>query len=155
MNFQPPLSPLQLKDHRFTNLRVKFIEGGSATAEPSLKQEIGFVAVPNTTDEWQLVLTLQLGSSDASKPFLYDVEIQVHGIVQVSEGFPADRKEQLALVNGFSMLYSAAREMLLNVTARSGGAVSLPTLSFVALVQDALKQKSEAQAQPPPPAVTA
>lgn len=130
-------------------LHVKAIEGGSPSAEPSLKPEIWFEAVPNVADQWKLVLTIQLTSADASKPFLYEADIQLQGLVHVEAGFPEDRKEQLALVNGFSVLYSAAREMLLNVTARSAGAVNLPTLSFVNLVQEARKQKTEAQHQPP------
>lgn len=149
MKLLPPLSPLQLKEHHFTNLRVKAIEGGSPSAEPMLKPEVWFERVPSTTDQWKLILNLQLASADAAKPFLFEAEIQIQGLVHVTEGFPEDRKEQLALVNGFSVLYSAAREMLLNITARSGGAVNLPTLSFVNLVQEARKQKAETNKAPP------
>jgi len=142
----PPLSPLQLKEHKFTNLRVKSIEGGSGSASPSLKPSIWFEAVANIPNQWRLVLTLELTSADPAKPFLYEADIQVQGTVEVNDGFPADKKEQLALVNGLSVLYSAAREMLLNITARSAhGAVNLPTLSFVQLVAEALKQKAETQ----------
>jgi preprotein translocase subunit SecB len=64
----------------------------------------------------------------------------------VGNSLAVDQREIMALVNGFSILYSAAREMLLNVTARSAyGPVSLPTLSFVNLVQEARKQKAESQ----------
>ena len=143
----PPFSPLQLVEHKFTNLRVKSIEGGSATAAPSLKPSIWFEAVANT--QWRLVLTLELTSADPTKPFLYEADFQVQGTVEVKDGFPPDKKEQLAVVNGLSILYSAAREMLINITARSAyGAVNLPTLSFVKLVADAWKPRAE----PPAPA---
>jgi len=146
MTSPTPLSPLQLKDHRFTNLRVKAIEGGSPTAEPSFKSEIGFEPVPNTSDQWRLILTLQLKSADVSKPFSYEADIQIQGLVQVDSGFPEERKEQLAIVNGLSILYAAAREMLLNITSHSVyGAVNLPTLSFVNMVTEARKQKAESQ----------
>jgi preprotein translocase subunit SecB len=149
----PPLSPLQLKEHKFTNLRVKSIEGGSATAARSLKPSIWFEAVANTPNQWRLVLTLELTSADPAKPFVYEADFQVQGTVEVNDGFPPDKKEQLALVNGLSVLYSAAREMLLNITARSAyGAVNLPTLSFVKMVADALKQRAE---QPAPAAAPA
>ena len=70
--------------------------------------------------------------------------------MQVTDGLAQERKEQLALVNGFSVLYSAAREMLLNITARSAyGAVTLPTLSFVSLVTKARKQKTENRRKAP------
>ena len=146
-----PLSPLQLKDHRFTHLRVTSIEGGSATAEPSLKPTIWYEPVPNTADQWKLVLTLQLASADPAKPYAYEAEIKIQGLVQVTDGFMQAKKEQLALVNGLSILYSAAREMLLNITSRSAsGAVSLPTLSFVNLVAEAIKQRAQPPAQPQP-----
>ena len=139
-----PLSPTQLKDHRFTNVRVKVTEGGSPKAEPLLKPSIWFEPVPNTADQWRLVLTLQLTSASPAKPFPYEADIQIQGLVQIKDGLPPDRKEQLALVNGFSVLYSASREMLLNITARSAcGTVTLPTLSFVALVTKARKQKAD------------
>lgn len=130
-----PLSPTQLKDHRFTYVRVKALEAGNPNAEPSLKPSIWFEPVRNTADQWRLVLTLQLTSADPSKPFPYEAELHVQGLVQITDGLSRECKEQLSLVNGFSVLYSAAREMLLNVTARSAhGAVTLPTLDFAPLI---------------------
>ncbi len=141
-----PLSPTQLKDHRFTNIRVKAVEGGSPTAEPVLKPTIWFQPAPNTSDQWRLVLTLHLASANPAKPFPYEAELQLQGLVQIHDGLPEDRKEQLSLVNGFSVMYSAAREMLLNITARSAyGAVTLPTLNFTPLVSEARKQTAERQ----------
>lgn len=143
-----PLSPLQLKEHGFTIVRIQAIEGGSPKADPSLKPAIWFEHA--AANKWRLALTLHLGSEDPAKPFAYEAELKLQGLVEVADGFLQDRKEQLALVNGFSILYSAAREMLLNITARSVyGAVTLPTISFVKLVADTLKPKEE----PPKPAV--
>jgi preprotein translocase subunit SecB len=139
-----PLSPLQLKEHSFTNVRVKCIADGSPTASPSLKQSIWFDAVANTTNQWRLTLTIEVTNENPQKPFLYEAEIQIQGTVEVGNEFPSNKREQLALVNGLSVLYSAAREMLLNITSRSAhGGLNLPTLSFVKLVDDALKQKAE------------
>lgn len=150
----PPLSPLQLKEHGFTTVRIQAIEGGSHKAEPSLTPTIWFEPAPTNPNQWRLALTLQLGSQDPAKPFAYEADIKLQGLVQVNDAFLQDRKEQLALVNGFSILYSAAREMLLNVTARSVyGAVTLPTLSFVSLVKEATQAKTPPQN--PIPAVPA
>jgi len=148
----PPLSPLQLKEHGFTTVRVQAIEGGAPTAAPSLKPAIWFERVPTALNQWRLILTLQLGSQDPAKPFAYEAEIKIQGLVQVDDTFLEAKKEQLAIVNGLSILYSAAREMLLNVTARSAhGALSLPTLSFVKMGAEALAPKTE----PPKPAAPA
>lgn len=137
-----PLSPLQLKEHRFTTVYLQAVDGGDKAAEPSLVPAIWHEQVPGNPNQWRLALTLKLGSQDPAKPFAYEAEFKVQGVVQVAANFLQERKEQLALVNGFSLLYSAAREMLLTLTTRSvKGAVLLPTLSFVALVKDSLKQK--------------
>ena len=118
MKTPPPLSPVQLKQHGFTTLLVRAIPGGTLANLPSLEP----------------------------RPFAYEADIQIQALIEVGNHLPADQKETMALVNGFSILYSAAREMLLNVTARSAyGPVSLPTLSFVSLVQEARKQKAENQ----------
>ena len=44
----------------------------------------------------------------SGEALLYEADMQVQGTVEVNEGFPLEKKEQLALVNGFSVLYSAA-----------------------------------------------
>ena len=139
-----PLSPLQLKKHGFTTVRIQAVKGGSLKAAPLLKPTIRFKQEPTNANQWRLALTLQLGSQDNTKPFAYEAEIKLHGAVEIIDSFPPESKEQLALVNGFSILYAAAREMLLNVTSRSAyGPLTLPTLSFVQLVAEALKQKAE------------
>jgi preprotein translocase subunit SecB len=149
---KPPLSPLQLKEHHFTNIRVRSIDGGKADGASSFKPTIWFDHVPNSPNQWRIVLTIQCLNEDPAKPYLYEADIMVQGIVEVNEGFPEDKKEQLAIVNGLSILFSAVREMLLNITARSAyGGITLPTFSFVNLVGEALKQKAE-QAKPTPAA---
>jgi len=144
-----PLSALQLKEHAFTNIRVVAVQGGSPAAEPALHPTLWFARVANTLNQWRLMLTVKLASADVAKPFLYHLEIQIQGIVEMTGEMLEDRREQLALVNGFSILYGAAREMLLTITARCAyGAVSLPTLSFAELVAEAKRRTSEAQKSP-------
>ena len=159
MSSEPTLSPLQIKEHRFTNLRVKAAEYGNVAAPTSLKPDIWFEPVANTPNQWKLVLTLLLTSADAARPYAYEVEIQIQGLVEAKDTLSPEKKEQIALVNGFSVLYSAAREMLINVTARSVyGPISLPTISFVDVVKKAT-QKPEKEVpkvpSPPPPKAAA
>ena len=144
-----PLSPLQLKQHGFINVHIQAVETGSTKAEPSLVPVIWHQQDPNNPNQWRLILTLKLGSADATKPFAYEAEIKLQGLVEVTDNRLQEQKELLALVNGFSVLYSAAREMLLNVTARSAhGAVTLPTVSFVSLVKGALQKTTVVPPQP-------
>lgn len=140
------LSPLQLREHGFTTVRVHAVDNGSLTNSPSLKPAISFERQSANPNQWRLILSLELGSRDAVKAFAYEGEMKVQGLVEVTGNVPEDRKEQLALVNGFSLLYSAAREMLLNITARSRhGGVTLPTISFVSMVKEATEPKTTPQ----------
>jgi|ERR1039458_5765940 preprotein translocase subunit SecB len=140
------LSPLQLREHGFTTVRVHATDNGSLTNSPSLKPAISFERQSANPNQWRLVLSLELGSREAAKAFAYEGEMKVQGLVEVTGNVPEDRKEQLALVNGFSLLYSAAREMLLNITARSRhGGVTLPTISFVSMVKEATEPKTTPQ----------
>jgi len=150
----PPLSPIQLREHRFTELRLKAVENGTDKGLPSITTTIWYDPDPKTPNQWILVLLVQL-SSDPSKPFWYDAEIRIQGLIAAADTLNQDVKEQLALTNGFSVLYGAVRELLLNLTARSVyGPVPLPTLSFVELVKDA-RAKKAAPAVPASPVPSA
>lgn len=105
--------------------------GGKREGQTTFNREVGFSPIPNKPNEWQLELTIKLASIEKTKPFIYEFEIQVIGVVELVVELPADRREQLAVVNGLSILYGAVREMVINLTGRSPyGALTLPTLSF-------------------------
>ena len=145
-----PLSPLQLKNHQFTNLRIKCIQGGTGKVVPKLTPSIWYDQVAQAPNEWRIVLTLAITSEDPEKPFLYEADIEIQGTFEVSEAYPEEKKGQLALVNGLSLLYSASREIFLTITARSAyGLVNLPTLSFVKLAEEELAKKPARGKQPP------
>jgi preprotein translocase subunit SecB len=78
----------------------------------------------------------------ANKPFLYEIEVAIQGVVEVHADFPAERREHLAIVNGLGLLYSSIREMVTNLTARSAhGALNLPTLNLVEIVAKAKQER--------------
>ena len=147
-----PMSPLQLKRHCFTTIVLKAVERGSADAPALLSPDIRFERNPEAANQWRLSLSLKVRSGDDKKPFAYEAEVKVQGLVEVSDKFPEEKREQLAAINGFSILFSAAREMLLNLTARSlHGPLTLPTLNFTALVDS---HRKRAQQAPVPPKTT-
>lgn len=129
-----PLSPLQLKQHFFTEFSVKAFEKGSQKAEIVMEPAIACGRDPKLPNHWRLVLEFKLKSADPEKPFLYEAEAAILGLIEVNSGYPEEKREQLAFVNGLSLLYSALREMLLTVTGRCAqGALCLPTLNFADL----------------------
>lgn len=143
-----PISPLQLKRHAFTNISLRANSTGSAQAKATLDPAAQCVPDPKIPNCWQLALTIKFGSASLEKPFIYEGEIQIVGEVVILDSFPAEKREQIVRVNGIGLLYSATREMMLNLSARSvNGPVNLPVLNFVEFFansdQDAQKAGKE------------
>lgn len=152
-----PLSPLQLKQHSFTRIEILANPKGAATGQVSLTPELSYQKDATNPNQWMLGLRVILKSASFETPFFYEVDINVQGLVEMNEAIAAEKREQIAVVNGLSILYSAIREMLLNITSRSvHGALGLPTLSFVdALTQHIAQEKKEKEHSPAtPPADT-
>jgi preprotein translocase subunit SecB len=149
-----PLSQIQLRSHWFTNISVRTNQAGKPDGAITLDPVISFDKNPQNANQWMLALQIIVKSNDAQKPFLYEADIAIQGIVELGEQFKAETRDQLAVVNGLSILYSAIREMLLTTTARSGpGIMSLPTLNFIEIVAsmkeaEKLKPKVQVIVQP-------
>jgi preprotein translocase subunit SecB len=136
-----PLSPLQLRQHCFTQISLHANPTGASNGQISLDPEIWFQNNPANANEWLLCLRVTMKSTDAQKPFVYEADVAIQGIVEVHESFPTERREQLAVVNGLGLLYSAVRELLLMMTARSvHGLMCLPTLNFIDVVANKIAQ---------------
>jgi len=136
-----PFSPLQLRHSCFTRISLNANPTGTPNGQISLDPAIWFQNNPQNTNEWLLSLRVIMKSTDTQKPFIYEADVAIQGVVEVQEGFPTEKREQLAVVNGLSLLYSAAREVLLMMTARSvHGPMCLPTLSFIDVVANKIAQ---------------
>lgn len=93
-----------------------------------------FVEAPKTDDKkllWRVFLRLnQNVGPEKNTP--YNFAIALLGNFEVHPNFPADKAKQLVEVNGSSILYSAARQILRD--AMNNGPfhpLILPTVSFV------------------------
>jgi preprotein translocase subunit SecB len=149
-----PISPLQLKTHFFPLIRLQAMPGGKNDGKTTFNREVAFSPLPNKPNEWQLELTIKLASVEKTNPFIYEFEIQVIGVVELVAEVPADRRQQLAVVNGLSILYGALREMVINLTGRSPhGALMLPTLSFTDVLNEVQPASDPSQVISNAPAV--
>ncbi len=139
MSLKPTsLSPLQLKTHSFPVVSIRANPGGKATATSAIDQQVACGPVEGVPNHWNLQLQISLHSTDANNPFCYEAEIVAIGVVELIGEVPADKRDAIVAVNGLGLLYSACREMLLNVTARSlYGAFSIPSLNFAKVIQEA------------------
>lgn len=101
---------------------------------------VGFTPMEQgDTQEKNFLLTLQVvidnkvpDDGSATKPSPYLVDVEAGAIVRVANGAEVHGDvEDLALVNGTSLLWSAIREQVCNLTARmSAGLATLPTVHF-------------------------
>ena len=135
MSKMTPISPLQLKAYAFTAISVRVIPDGQSDNEPTLTHKINFENDQASPNEWRLMIYINVSSAKIDKPFIYDIEVAVQGLVEVNSNFPKEKREHLAVVNGMGLLYSATREMVVNLTSRSAhGPLNLPILNFVEIV---------------------
>ena len=80
---------------------------------------------------WTISLELNYQpAADTNTPYLFALTLV--GMVEVDEDFPVKLTERLVQTNGPSVLYSIARELIREQTARGPeGPFILPTASFV------------------------
>lgn len=139
------LSPLQLLEYTFEGFSVALTpdydnakRDPSAVVAPSsmtLETECGIADIQDKEpfSDYALKLILKVTPSEgASAPYSLAVAVRGHFRMHrmSDEKDLVDRKNR-ALVNGISVLYGVAREMVTTVTSRSAhGQMLLPTLKF-------------------------
>ena len=73
----------------------------------------------------------------------YDIEFELLGFFEVSKKVEKERRAALVLANGASILYSAAREVIVTMTGRfMKGHVTMPGVNFI---DDAKRLEEEIQ----------
>lgn len=159
------LSPLQLLEYTFEGFSVSLTpdydnakRDPSAVVAPSkmtVETEAGIADIQDKDafSDYALKLILKVTPAEsASAP--YSLAVAVRGTFRMhqmgDEKNLADRKER-SLVNGISILYGVAREMVTTVTSRAAhGQMLLPTLNFSALAQTSLTALPVTKSKPPP-----
>ena len=88
--------------------------------------------VPSTYKDaaWQIILQIQL-RANPQRNFTYSFDLDLVGYFDVAPEYPEDKRDQLLHVNGSSMLYGAAREIIRNLSAQGPfQPLLLPSVSF-------------------------
>lgn len=128
-------SSLQLRLYFVTDLSISVNPEFDATKDVNL--HIGNIAIKSENIqkeddeyEWQIKLTIRhTQNSDSNSPYFFAVDMV--GYFHIDESLPKTRVEKFVFVNGSSVLYSSAREILRN--AMSDGPydpIMLPTVCF-------------------------
>lgn len=136
-------SPLQLKHYHFVSLALRaredlesFSIADSQGPYPdfgdiSLQPEVSLYSNEDAGECGPYLVRLALAYDPVDDPFPYRFEVIVEGVFALEEGNGMDDCKKLVVINGASVLYSAAREQLLTLSSRHlYGPMMLPTLNF-------------------------
>jgi preprotein translocase subunit SecB len=139
-------SPLILHDYFVTELvfsvNMSFdADKATALCFDDLAIERELLPLGQDSLKWQMTLRVrQQAPPEKNTPYAFSLVLV--GILEVSPNCPEDKRKQLAEVNGASMLFGAAREIIRSVTSRGPYLqILLPSVSFY--------QKREAPAAVP------
>ena len=153
------LSPLQLMEYAFEGVSITPVDGfDNANRNPSLvftsdgmklQSEAG-IAVSKESEkhsDYGLRFTLVVSAKEGSA-IPYEIRVCVAGGVRMHGGGTQEQRQNLALVNGISLLFGAVRDLVASVTSRSRyGQMLLPTLNFAKLAEQHVAAAGAATAQ--------
>ena len=123
-------SPLQLEKSFFTAVSIRANRDGSPDAKWNVQTIPEVLKQGDEKRKWAVSLRVILKSIDDLKP-CYNAEVEIAGTFSVAPTWPEANIEQLVHINGCPVLYSAAREMISNLTSRGPWPMLvLPTVSF-------------------------
>lgn len=145
-NHQVQLSPLQMKHLIFTKIVVELADSLEKTNElwaPNfdmngviVQTEIS-TAMPDDQigNPINFMVTMRLSilnEKENSKKSPYKIDIAAQAWFDISTGIEVSKRDDLVRINGASLMMGAIRELVIQLTSRSGfGALTLPTLRFM------------------------
>lgn len=119
------ISPIQTVRH---NLRaVEFQTAEKTEAECDFRSHIQ-IQHSKLEKHWYVRLAVSFDRK-GDAPVNYRGKVEFEGFFDISPDFPEEKREDLVRMNGGAILYGAAREYVLGMTARSKhGPLELPTI---------------------------
>ena len=117
-------SPLSLNKHFVTSIQLEAIRSTDLPGEVKIEVEAALRQDVASKLTWTVDVKVGIQSS-------YVGHIRLYGHFSVDQNFPHDKVQEMVGINGPSILYGAAREMVANITARGPHPmISLPSVSF-------------------------
>ena len=124
-------SPLQLNNEIFTE--VSIITVPNPDQDSRLHTVVEYNVTSQNTDktQWMVVVRVKMGPA-SEKKIPYSGTVECVGFFTVAKEWDESKTEQLVAVNGTSVVYTAIREMVCNITARGPHPrLMLPSQSFL------------------------
>lgn len=136
-------SPVQPRSIIYRRVHVAPVLDEKGDLDPQLKAP-GFdwsgvkvavetgMGVQESDDPTEFMASLRLTvSNEEGKKCPYEVDVQLVALLELSKKLASERREELATVNGLAIVYSAMRELVVNLTSRMEyGALVLPGVNF-------------------------
>lgn len=136
-------SPLQLKHYHFVTLALHAREqldpaNLAKTDSPypdfdgiTLEPEVSLFSNDDAGDCGPYLLRLEMAHQPEDDQFPYSFEVVIEGVFSLENGTDIEDCKKTVVINGASMLYSAAREQLMTLSGHHlYGPMLLPTLDF-------------------------
>lgn len=157
------LSPLQLDHYHFTGISILSrpdinVEAAESEGLPypqispnDIKTVVSLGEPEGENDPHQFVVLLHISCDPvADSPFPYVFAVSLEGVFTIKHDGPLDERKKLVVCNGASMLFGAAREALLSLSARQKyGPILLPSGNFNGMGPDSLSHSDKEVAKQP------
>lgn len=158
--FKMQPSPIQLVEMTYLGIKVwpqPYTEETDAAEQPTIPFDFNGVffseriethIVDDNKDDPKLYgVKLRIAiENKKGKIAPYDLDIEIAGLFEIKSKVPKEEREDMIVVNGCAVLYSAIRDQIMTITARcSRGVFILPTVNFL----DKIKKETDV-----PPAVS-
>ena len=121
---------MQLKKIVFHRFAVEANGKVSDNVQINIVTERSYASAEKNELLWKVGLDVTFGEkADGASPYFGNVNVE--GIFEINETYPADKRQELISITGASILYGAAREMIANFSARgANGTFLMPSVSF-------------------------
>ena len=134
---------LQLDRAFPTKISIEAKQDGDPSVRYNVASQVATAVSAENDRKWMVTLALDLVPASQKKP-TYVISIEYAGFFTIEKSVPADKVENLVTVNGPSMLYSAARELISLLTARGPWPeVTLMTVTFIDAAKGCSGNKTE------------
>ena len=129
------ISPLQFNRYFVTQLNIVAnplfdSSKGTVRQDTDLSVSGNFEKIPDEQGLFQITLNIQLQASSGSN-LPYSIVVEIIGLIKSHMTGPDETVEKVVFVNGSSMLYCTAREIIRSVTATGPySQILMPSITF-------------------------
>lgn len=142
--------PFTLRRHYPSEVEYRVADDG--TTSPVQLEASYTISVGHNTDnplDWRVALTVQFSGKAEAKE-LVKGKVTFVGYFNITDTIPDAERQNYAARNGGGILYSAARELIANISARSPHMlITLPVASFASINIDPATPRVQLKAARP------